>query len=144
MGRMKHSCDEEIAYSLTEPFVVYFIKINQSEYSLLLSGGINQCAPLLSHNTYLWPCCYLLVTRVWCTCDPLVIHLWPTYDPLWPYCYSLVTVYVWNPIQKLRKILLKIAWSSLKNCVKCYWKLREFSQKLCEIFSKIAWYSLKR
>ncbi len=38
-------------------FVVCIIRINQSECLPLLShqGSINQCSPLSSHNTHLWP-----------------------------------------------------------------------------------------
>ncbi len=125
---MKPSCDEETAYPLTYPFVIYIIRIDQSECSLLshkrdqpIRGHhfwitIPICGPII---TYLWHMCNVLVTNLWhtwLTCNLLVTHLllychtlvtnfWPSYDlimiHLWHYCYS--------------------RWNSFENCVKFSW-----------------------
>ncbi len=79
---------------------------------------------------------FLLVRHSWFTCDQPVTHEGP-------YCYSLVTVYLWN-FWKLYEILFKIAWNFLKNWVKFSENLREILLKLSEIILKIAWYYLKR
>ncbi len=70
---MEPSCDEETAY----PFVVYIIRVNQSECSPLLSLSKDQ--PISVRHFWvtiplLWPY-NLLVTNLWPICGFIVTHL---------------------------------------------------------------------
>ncbi len=86
MCKMKPSCDKDSTYPLTYLFVVYIIRINQSECSSLLCLKRNQpvsvrhfwvtilvCDFIITCDT----CVDILVTNVW-SCDLLVVSLWPT------------------------------------------------------------------
>ncbi len=100
------------------PFVVYIIRINQSDCSPLLSRKRDQSkfSPIMNRNTHVWLYYYLLVTmylcliydthltNLWPIGSLIVAHLWPTYASpvthLRPYCYSLVTVYAFLKIAR--------------------------------------------
>ncbi len=134
---MKPSCN---------PFVVYIIKINQSEYLPLLSHKRDQpinvrhfwvtvpiCDPIMTYLWHMWCTCDWLMTNLWSTCNQLVTPSWSFCDQLvihlWPTCVSLVAFLLLTC--DCMHMELKIVWNSLKNCAK-------FSLRSSEIFFKIS------
>ncbi len=135
MDKMKSSCDEKTIYPLTCPSVIYIIKINQSEWSPLLSRTRNQ--PIsVRHFWAIIPICGLIITYMWHS----VMYLWPTCeltsDPLVAILSLTCNCIHMKLFWKLCKIFFKIRWNFFSNWVK-------FSKNLSEIFWKTVWYSFK-